>query len=108
MIHINFLLYILSFAAASVSITVSMLIYLHYKKKVIIYYSLLLVFITLLLINRMMHCYLDMFTFKNQDSILFIALIIKKIAFLMGLLFGPYFTYHLIDKEYSKKSWRKL
>ena len=103
MIHLNFFLYILSFATALVSITVSTLIYLHYKKKVIIYYTLLLVVVTLLLIFRMVHCYLEIFNFKNSDVLLFIALIFKKTAFLLGLFCGPFFTYKLIGMVYTKK-----
>lgn len=103
MVHLNFFLYILSFATASVSITVSTLIYLHYKKKVIIYYTLLLVVVTLLLIFRMVHCYLEIFNFRNSDVLLFIALVFKKTAFLLGLFCGPFFTYKLIGMAYSKK-----
>ncbi len=102
MIHINFLLYIISFATAMVSVTVSTLFYFQYGKKVVKYYSVFLILITLLLISKMLQCYLDISTFPHKESLLFISLLIQKIAYAACILFGPYFSYNLMGITLTK------
>jgi DNA-binding CsgD family transcriptional regulator len=94
--HFNFLLYILAFSTGTVSITVSVLFYRQYRKKVIGYYGLMLCAVAMLLLKRMLEQYFFIAGIPGGPVQDLVIEIVEKTAFVLGILFGPYFCHYLI------------
>jgi DNA-binding CsgD family transcriptional regulator len=102
MIHLNFILYLLSFVAATASVTGAILFYFHYRKLVLIYYALMLSVPTLLLLHRIAELYCTVMIHQTVASVSTTLLIIEKIAFSIGIFIGPYFMHHLLGLPLSR------
>lgn len=106
--HLTFLLFLVSAISASVSITSSVMIYLRYRKKVIIYYLMFLVVISLLLTSKLLLSYLTVANLNDHSLTLFVSLLLEKSAYILALFAAPLFSHALIGIELSKIKKRTL
>jgi len=102
MIHLNFILYLLSFAAAAASITGAVLFYFHYKKIVLLYYSLILMVPTILLLHRMSEIYCGVMIHQKSFLLMISLTTLEKIAFSLGMFTGPFFLHQLLGLPLSR------
>jgi DNA-binding CsgD family transcriptional regulator len=106
MIHINLFLYLLSFIAAAVSITGSIVFYLQYHKKVLVYYSLMLGVAVLLLFHRMLQLYCGTMHLEHHACTPFLIMAVEKAALCLAMFAGPVFMHHLLGLDLSQRKRR--
>jgi DNA-binding CsgD family transcriptional regulator len=102
--HLCFLLYILSLCTGMVAITVSLLFYTQYRRKVVIYFSLLLGTVLLLVSGRMIVLYQTIALFPSTELAGGIGLVMEKAAYCLGLAVGPHFAFYLIGLRMSRRN----
>ena len=102
MIHLDILLYFISFIAATASITGCILFYFHYHKEVLIYYGLMLVVATLLLFHRVLELYCVLNVHSHCSALSYIVPSIEKIGFALGIFIGPLFMHQLLGIALSR------
>src|SRR5512137_870215 len=109
MVHFIFFLYTLSFATAAASITGAILLYLHYRMRVLLFYSAMLAIPTLLLIQRMVEFYSSSIPMSHPAWSALAQALFEKAAFVSGMFIGPLFLHHLLGLEISKiRRWLYL
>jgi len=101
--HIIFLLYILALCSGAVAITVSLLFFLQYHKKVIKYYSLLLMVVTLILGAKMVGVYSTVCALTHNPTLLLIADLLQRSGYALALFIGPFFAHTLIGIPYTRQ-----
>jgi len=103
MIHVVFLLTVLSLCTGSVAITVSLLFYLRYKKRVIFWFTLLLGMIQLLSVSHAVELYRTIVSANCGEVFTTLTLILEKAGYALGLIAGPRFCFLLIGVPLSKR-----
>ncbi|MBN1758365.1 MAG: helix-turn-helix transcriptional regulator [Chitinispirillaceae bacterium] len=106
MIHIALFGSLFSLCAGAVSLTVSMLFFLRYRKRVIVWYSLLLGTVILLALSRMIELYCRIAGIEQTTFGRLLPTIIEKAGYLLGLISGTRFCFCLIGIQLKK--WMHL
>ncbi len=100
--HLTFLLFLVSAISASVSITSSVMIYLRYRKRVILHFLMFLIVVSLLLTSKLLLSYLAITNLKDHSLTLFVSLFLEKIAYITALFAAPLFSHSLIGIDLTK------
>lgn len=95
MIHLVFFTSLFSLCAGAVSLTVSMLFFLRYKKQAVLWYSLLLGTVILLALSRMVEVYCGIIGAEHTLCGRLVPMVIEKSAYLLGLISGTRFCLYL-------------
>ena len=106
MIHITFFASLFSLCAGAVSLTVSLLFFLRYRKRAVIWYSMLLGMVLLLALSRMIEVYCGIIGAGQTTCGRFLPAAIEKGAYLLGLISGTRFCLYLIGIPVKK--WMHL
>lgn len=97
--HLTFLLFLVSAISASVSITSAVMIYLRYRKQVVLHYLMFLVVVSLLLTSKLLLSYLAVANLADHSLTLFVSLFLEKTAYILALFAAPLFSHSLIGIE---------
>lgn len=100
--HLTFLLFLISAISASVSITSSIMIYLRYRKIVVLHFLLFLVVVSLLLTSKLLHSYLAVTNLSDHSLTIFVSLLLEKTAYTLALFAAPLFSHSLIGIELTE------
>lgn len=103
MIHLAFFAVLFSLCTGAVSITISLFFYQQYKKKAVIWYTLLLGMVVLLAISRMVELYFGIIGLNGTRMAGLLPVVIEKSGYILGLISGPRFCFHLIGFSLTKK-----
>ena len=106
MIHLALFGSLFSLCSGAVSLTVSMLFFLRYRKRSVIWYSLLLGTVILLALSRMIELYCQITGIEQTTCGRLLPTIIEKAAYLLGLISGTRFCFYLIGIQLKK--WMHL
>lgn len=102
MIHLAFFVSLLSLCAGAVSLTVSTLFFIRYKKRAVLWYSLLFVTVLLLALSRIIEVYCSIAGIEQTACGRVFPAIIEKSAYLLGLIAGTRFCFYLIGIRLKK------
>ena len=108
MIHMVFLLTVLSLCTGSVAIAVSLFFYLRYKKRVIFWFTLLLGMVQLLSAAHAVELYGEIVSANVGTVFSYIALLLEKAGYTLGMIAGPRFCFMLIGVPVLKRSLQVL
>lgn len=100
--HLTFLLFLVSAISASVSITSSVMIYLRYRKKVVLHFLMFLIVVSLLLTSKLLLSYLSVANLTDHSLTIFVSLLLEKSAYIIALFAAPLFSHSLIGIELTK------
>ncbi len=106
MIHLAFFTSLFSLCAGAVSLTVSMLFFLRFKKHAVLWYSLLLGTVILLAFSRMIEVYSSIIGAERTLCGRLVPMAIEKSAYLLGLISGTRFCLYLTGIPIKK--WMHL
>ncbi len=101
--HLIFLYYIVSLTLGITGITVTILLYVKYRLKIIKYYLVLLLLFTIYLLLLNIHYYQRTIVFLDSDLVRYTAMIIASVAF--GFLFYlfPFIIHKFVENAFSLK-----
>lgn len=102
MIHMVFLLTVASLCTGTVAITIAVLFYLRYSKKVIFWFTLLLGMVQLLSLARAIELYGEVAAMDAGRMVSVLSLILEKTGYTLGLIAGPRFCFRLLGVSMSK------
>jgi DNA-binding CsgD family transcriptional regulator len=102
MIHLNFIFSILCFSVGVASITVTCMLYLLYKQRVILLYALLQAVIGFILFSRMLELYAVCVSMTGDGWIHPMSKISETTGFCIGIVAGPFFTHYLLGLRVTK------
>jgi DNA-binding CsgD family transcriptional regulator len=88
--------------AASASITGAVILYSHFRKKVILLYAIALLVPTLLMFHRVSELYCSIMICNHLHFMKYVLSIIEKSAYLLGILSGPLFLHRLLGLQSGK------
>jgi DNA-binding CsgD family transcriptional regulator len=100
--HFAFFLYVLAFSTGAVSLTVSVLFFRQYHKKVIALYGTMLLVIAILVLKRMLELYFRIAGLAETPLLEHGMAVIEKTAYVLGVFVGPYFCHFLIGIPSSR------
>jgi DNA-binding CsgD family transcriptional regulator len=100
--HFAFFLYVFAFSTGAVSLTVSVLFYRQYHKKVIALYGSMLLVVALLVLKRMLELYLRIAGLPETPLWEHGLSALENTAYVLGVFAGPYFCHFLIGLPVSR------